>query len=215
MHRFFTFILVLLTSVSFAQQNALTNTRWGCYMGGPGGGYLGIDYYFAYDTVYSMFTTFPSPAVPLYVYTVDGNTATFSGTPTNSTCVHDIDTFSFTIVGDTLDFVDVSASCQSQVATFNPYYFIRTQGTGINNSTLPLAATIYPNPAHDNIYIIADLPTGSNYTLNIYTITGALVKTEGLTDNIRMLNISMLSPGIYIAEIKSSTHMFKQKITIQ
>lgn len=213
MNRVLAFFLLLFATSTFAQQNPLASTRWGCYMGGPGGGYLAMDYYFSDDTVYGIMTSIPLPPTKMFTYAINGNTATIRSTPNNTQCNNDIDTFSFTIVADTLDFVEQSASCPGLTATWNPYFFIRTSLTGLNNIPA-LDASIFPNPATNTIYINRGSES-SNCTLHIYDVAGALVKNENLLNQLQPVDISNLSPGIYIAQIQSGKQFYKQKLTIE
>ncbi len=211
MNRVLAFFLLLFATSTFAQQNPLANTRWGCYMGGPGGGYLAMDYYFSDDTVYGILTALQTPPTKMFIYSVNGNAALIRAMNITN-CNNDVDTFSFTIVADTLDFAELSSSCPSLAATWNPYFFIRTSLTGLNNIPA-LEASIYPNPATNTIYINRGNESG-NCTLQIYDVAGALVKTEKLLSQLQPVDVSNLSPGIYIAQIQSGKQFYKQKITI-
>lgn len=82
-------------------------------------------------------------------------------------------------------------------------------------STPELSSTdfhIYPNPAHDFIYI----ETGKNhqtYNLTIYSLEGKKVLSQ--TANNLMLDISSLSPGMYVIQIKTHTNQtYSQKIRV-
>ncbi|HLP52933.1 MAG TPA: T9SS type A sorting domain-containing protein [Chitinophagales bacterium] len=210
-----TFLFLLLSTFTFAQQNPLENTRWGAYMGGPGGGYLAMDYYFSSDTVYGILTSIPMPPTKMFVYEISGSTAMIKGTPNNNQCSGDIDTFSFTIVADTLDFVELSASCPELQATWNPYFFIRTSLSAVKDVSTPLTAHIYPNPAQQTIYV-STRQTGSDAcVLSIYNMAGAVVKTERLNSAAQPVDVADLSAGIYIARIQSGNQEYRQKIVIE
>jgi len=75
--------------------------------------------------------------------------------------------------------------------------------------------SIYPNPASDIIILNIDNPNNAVLTLNIYNIIGQLIKSEILEQKSEQLNISNLSKGIYILEIKSNEMSEKQKLIIQ
>ena len=66
---------------------------------------------------------------------------------------------------------------------------------------------IYPNPSFENITISSNFKINSPTVINIFNLTGKLI----LSNNIEMkngfsenINISSLSTGIYLIEIKNS-----------
>lgn len=62
---------------------------------------------------------------------------------------------------------------------------------------------IYPNPTSDNINV--QLPSGvSKATLNLFDLSGRLIKSKELTLNSELLNVSSLSKGIYVLKIESN-----------
>lgn len=210
-----TFLFLLLSAFTFAQQNPLENTRWGAYMGGPGGGYLAMDYYFSSDTIYGILTSVPLPPTKMFTYEINGNAAIIKGTANNNQCNGDVDTFSFTIVADTLDFVELSASCEDMQVTWNPYFFIRTSISAVEAVSTPLTVNIYPNPAHQSINVNIQKTAGRYSTLGIYNMAGALVKAEELTGTFQSVNVANLSAGIYIVQIQSGTQVYRQKIVLE
>ncbi len=74
--------------------------------------------------------------------------------------------------------------------------------------------TIYPNPASSFISVYLAENYQDETLLNIYTITGTLVRTEKLYKSQQEINIDFLSAGIYFIEIKSRGFTGKQKILI-
>ena len=72
--------------------------------------------------------------------------------------------------------------------------------------------SIYPNPASD---ILTVNTNNTDLTLNIYNVTGTLVKSEMHKQNNSQINVSDLSNGIYMVEIKSKELYGKQKLIIQ
>ncbi|MCK5847133.1 MAG: T9SS type A sorting domain-containing protein, partial [Bacteroidales bacterium] len=59
---------------------------------------------------------------------------------------------------------------------------------------------IFPNPTSDNISFVTDKNI-TNAIINIYSINGALIKTQTINSN--AVNVSKLSKGIYIVKITS------------
>jgi len=73
----------------------------------------------------------------------------------------------------------------------------------------------YPNPASDIVNFDIANTNKVDLILNIYNLTGTLVKTEMLKQNQQQINIGELSNGIYVVEIKSKEWTEKQKLIIQ
>lgn len=73
----------------------------------------------------------------------------------------------------------------------------------------------YPNPASNIVTLNIDNIDYQDLTLNIYNIMGSLVKTEIFKQNQQQINVSDLSNGIYVVEIKSKDWTEKQKLLIQ
>lgn len=75
--------------------------------------------------------------------------------------------------------------------------------------------TLYPNPASDLVNLNIDKTNNTELTLNIYNVTGTLVKSEILEQNNRQINIGDLSNGVYIVTIKSKDLTENQRLIIQ
>lgn len=94
--------------------------------------------------------------------------------------------------------------------------FIPASAVGINeNKIRDMNFNLFPNPASDIITLKIDNLSNTDLTLNIYNVTGTLVKSELLQQNQRQINIGGLSDGIYMVEIKSEEWTEKQKLIIQ
>lgn len=105
--------------------------------------------------------------------------------------------------------------------------FVGTDGGGIwkrplsgiegidSASATPHKINIYPNPSSDIIALNIDQNNLTDLTLNIYNVTGSLVKTILLKQNQQQINVNDLSSGIYLVEIKSKEWTEKQKLIIQ
>lgn len=74
---------------------------------------------------------------------------------------------------------------------------------------------LYPNPSSDIVTLNIDNANCTDLTLNIYNVTGNLVKSEMLKQYKRQINIGDLSNGIYEVEIKSKECNGKQKLIIK
>lgn len=75
--------------------------------------------------------------------------------------------------------------------------------------------TIYPNPTSGKITLEINNTNHSDLTINIYNVTGNLVKSEMLKQNTRQINIGDLSNGVYIVTIKSRDWTENQRLIIQ
>jgi hypothetical protein len=89
--------------------------------------------------------------------------------------------------------------------------------TGIEDVSATLSMlNVYPNPAKDNITInINNRNSNEDATLNIYNVTGVLIKSKILKQNLQEINVSDISNGIYMIEFKSEGLLEKQKLIIQ
>jgi len=95
------------------------------------------------------------------------------------------------------------------------FYYFHTI-TGVNDLIVQGEnITIYPNPATEIVSFKIDNRNNADLTLNIYNVTGTLVKSETLRQNQRQINIRDLSNGIYMVEIKTKEWTGKQKLIIQ
>lgn len=55
----------------------------------------------------------------------------------------------------------------------------------------------------------------ADFKLNIYSVTGSLIKTEILKNNQNQINVCDLHNGIYFIEINSNKYSVIQKLIIQ
>lgn len=74
---------------------------------------------------------------------------------------------------------------------------------------------VFPNPAADIISLNIESINNDDLKMNIYNVMGTLVKSEVLKQTQPQINISDLSNGVYMVEIKSTDWTGKQKLIIQ
>lgn len=74
---------------------------------------------------------------------------------------------------------------------------------------------LYPNPAKEIVTLKLDYSKNSDFTLSIYNGDGKLVSSEQLHQNQQQINISGMSDGVYLVEIKSKAWIEQQKLIIQ
>ena len=73
--------------------------------------------------------------------------------------------------------------------------------------------TLYPNPTKESFII--NFPNKNNYQVNIYTITGLLVKRFTFNKPINRIFTTGLSSGYYIIELTSEDNTQKKKLIIK
>jgi len=74
---------------------------------------------------------------------------------------------------------------------------------------------LFPNPANNIVTLNIDYTKDIVPKLNIYNLMGSLVRSETLKQNQQQINVSDLSNGIYMIEIKSKGLKENQKLIIQ
>lgn len=72
---------------------------------------------------------------------------------------------------------------------------------GISTNPIPGDFSIYPNPAKDHITIIGLQPGDE---ISIYSVLGTRVLTSLATTNSQNLNVSGLTPGIFLVQVGSN-----------
>lgn len=76
---------------------------------------------------------------------------------------------------------------------------------------------VSPNPTSKNLYVSFSSPLPSEVTLNIFSINGTLVKTvvhKKITTTLT-IDISSLSPGLYLLHINSPLGRSSHKLIIE
>lgn len=93
---------------------------------------------------------------------------------------------------------------------FLPNAFLKSKQAPLSTGDFTkTAVSIYPNPASDVFFLTTD----KNAKVNLYDISGRLVKTQNYTSN--GIDISSLNSGIYMAEIIIDETREVQKIIIK
>jgi hypothetical protein len=94
--------------------------------------------------------------------------------------------------------------------------YVANPATGIENSVENNNKfSIYPNPASELFTLNIGSANNEYLSLSIYNMAGSLVKSEILKQNQQQINISDLSCGTYMVEIRSEEGSAKQKLIIQ
>ena len=71
-------------------------------------------------------------------------------------------------------------------------------GTGIEEGNVSISAEVYPNPAHDKLFIKTSEPVN---TIEIFTMTGSLVQRQSCWSDNMEINVQSLSPGMYVLRL--------------
>ncbi|MBS1774227.1 MAG: serine hydrolase [Bacteroidetes bacterium] len=74
---------------------------------------------------------------------------------------------------------------------------------------------VFPNPATNNMYCRINGVISDDMQLNIYSITGVLVKSEHITQNEQNISCTDLSNGIYVVELRTGKTVERKLLSIQ
>ncbi len=78
---------------------------------------------------------------------------------------------------------------------------------------------VYPNPANDRISIECGLSQPEDLQLQVYSVSGKLMKSEGLAgqkgSNHVQIDVSDLSPGVYFVTKRSQSGIHSTRLVIQ
>ena len=97
----------------------------------------------------------------------------------------------------------------------NPRMFLAL-GLGMSTSieeVINFATEIYPNPTTDKVAIVSYAVNINK--VNMYNISGQLVKSENINSMKTNLNVSDLKKGIYILEIQSNKTSIRRKLIVE
>jgi len=158
------------------------------------------------------------PNIDYYVTNIQVDTLLYTVTVTwvfqDSTITNQfIATYPFQSMGNNM--ISITLQCSKATTTYYKPINISTSTLSINEAGPLSSITIYPNPAKDNFTVTIDNPENEEIFLTIYNYIGAVVNYEKLKQNKQQLNISGLSNGIYLVEVKSKDFTEKQKLIIQ
>ena len=73
--------------------------------------------------------------------------------------------------------------------------------------------SIYPNPAKNHLQI--DYSNKNNYSMNIYSLSGSLIKKYKFAESANYISIENLSSGYYFAEIICEEKTQRKKLLIE
>jgi hypothetical protein len=84
---------------------------------------------------------------------------------------------------------------------------------GIFENEYGVLINTYPNPASDFINIQCE-NIHTSYTLCLYTITGSLIYTDVIKTKSTQLEVSNLSPGVYILTMENQNFSIRRKVLV-
>jgi Secretion system C-terminal sorting domain len=119
------------------------------------------------------------------------------GTWQNVQVTHD-STTTYTWWANGVGFPLVTATMDSAGAVKNVAWLLQTPSLGINEYSSG-AENVYPNPAQNEINFVAD--AAKQKSIQVFDITGRLVDTYLITENVNTLNTSAYANGLYTYSI--------------
>jgi hypothetical protein len=92
--------------------------------------------------------------------------------------------------------------------------------TGVSQNAISvLSSFIYPNPTKENATLAIDLKENNSVTITVYSLVGALVKTQIVNASVGANNITIdlsnLTTGMYLANVKVGNSISTKKIIIE
>ncbi len=81
-----------------------------------------------------------------------------------------------------------------------------------------VAASVYPNPFSESATISVDLEISSNVSVNVYDVTGNLVKSvvnEMRAAGRQEFTVSLIRKGVYLAEVKVNNNKQVLKLVVR
>ena len=136
--------------------------------------------------------------LPDWLY-FDANTGTFSGIPTDVTTLN----------------IRITATDIFGASTNEDYKLVvYDNASAIASSEIEDMISVYPNPA-SNVVNITIPKILKNTTINIIDESGRIVISNKAIAGNNSIDISKLSPGMYIIEVKDDLSSTKQKFVIK
>jgi hypothetical protein len=101
--------------------------------------------------------------------------------------------------------------CNDKTSEWNNIPVALTIGTGIDNTT-KIGVMTYPNPATENLNVVADVNINS---IAIYSITGQIVSKFNVNSTSTIINVSEMASGIYVMEITAGNSVVNSKFIVK
>ena len=155
---------------------------------------------YGFDNIVSLhLVVYETPEIQIQIDTIYNNGISFrltatgaesiewsTGETTASIVVSPIEATTYSVIGSN------SHGCSdiAEVTVFG--------GTGVNEANMTLTAEVYPNPAHDKLFIQASEAIN---TIEIFSMTGTLVERHTCWSDNMEIDIQNLSIGMYIIRL--------------
>jgi len=112
---------------------------------------------------------------------------------------------------------NINSDPASQLKTAYSLYIKDNTVTGIDANELEIGVNLYPNPTNNQFTMDFDLPNSSEVSLEIFDAKGSVVASYNLGNlpsgfQSINLNISNLSNGLYLCNIKAGSAKFTKRI---
>ena len=85
--------------------------------------------------------------------------------------------------------------------------------TGINEVAKDLSITLYPNPAHHNLTVIAD-ESLLGAAINITNVLGEVISATKLTSAKQEIEVGAVEKGLYLVSIKTGETLIARKLVV-
>lgn len=110
-------------------------------------------------------------------------------------------------------FITFSSDASIQELGWSATYWCLKQGDGIEENGR-VSLQVFPNPATEFVTIISPETEITNETIEIFSITGSLVKVyrNSFENQKSTLNISDLDKGLYIISMKTDNGIYKSRL---
>ncbi len=131
-----------------------------------------------------------------------------------------IDDFKFAVIGSmgsTCGGFVTSDAYQPNNGGLNDYGFFIFEDATITSTKNPeiLPLTVYPNPTRDAVRVEIPGQLFAPMALQVYDLTGRIVLEQGAYQSGNMLNVSALSPGLYVVKGRQGEQGFSSKLVLQ
>ncbi len=95
--------------------------------------------------------------------------------------------------------------------TFN---FTVEQAVSITSEQLDAQVKLFPQPSEDVMHISFNASLGK-VNVEIFTLSGSIVKRQDVSDPSELINVSDLAPGIYVLHLSTDIGVVNKRILIQ
>ena len=106
-------------------------------------------------------------------------------------------------------------SSDHQNSAKHPKLVVTYSGVGLNETEMPLAFTVYPNPTKEILNIQTSNSGSELIKVQIVNLQGSVIKEVTSNDSLLSLETSGLSNGVYFVQLEIGGQISSQKIIIE